>query len=306
MDIIDGIYLNAGTQDLFVKIIGKGEPPIIIEPAIGGLSVEWYFIQNELSHYTTVVTYDRAGYAESKSAKIPRTSETIANELFNLLFNSEVEQPYIFIGHLEGGLYLQHFSKLFQHYVAGLLLVDSIFPNYFRLESEDFPKYCEIVSYKTRIDNIQKLLAIGNEEFPKQVLPLLEELYRGLPDEYRIPLLAYQSEKKFFQTIVDEMTALLSSYETVNSENGFPDIPLFVVTHDSNVMQELSVQLGIYPEEARKVEEFWREGQRKLLQLSSKSSFFVAEGADKNIHYSNPKILISLALEMLEKVRANI
>lgn len=303
MDIIDGIYLNAGTQDLFIKIIGEGEPAIIIEPAIGGLSVEWYVIQKELSRYTSVVTYDRAGYAESKLSKVPRTSETIANELFNLLFNSDVEHPYILIGHLEGGLYSQHFATLFKHYVAGLILVDSFFPNYFRLESEDFPKYYEIASYKTRINNIQKLLAIEDEEFPKQVLPLLEELYRDFPDEYRIPILSYQSEKKFFQTIVAEMEMLLDGYKETNSDNGLLDVPLFVLTHDSNVMQELSVQLGIPREEAEKIEQFWLEGQKQLLELSSKSDFFIAKGADKNIHYSNPQIIISLALEMLERIR---
>lgn len=303
MDIIDGIFLNAGTQDLYIKVIGEGEPAIVIEPAIAGLSVEWYVVQKELSRYTTVVTYDRAGYAESKSSKVPRASETIANELFNLLFNSDVEHPYILIGHLEGGLFAQHFAKLFKHYVAGLILVDSLFPNYFQIESEDFPQYYEIASYRTRINNIRKLLAIDDEEFPKQVLPLLEELYRDFPDEYRIPILSYQSEKKFFRTVVAEMEMLLDSCKELDFVNDTLDILLFVLAHDPNVMQELSVQLGIPQKEARKIEQFWFEGQKKLLGLSSKSDFFIAKGADKNIHYSNPQIIISLALEMLEKVR---
>ncbi len=305
MDIIDGIYLNAGTQDLYIKVIGEGEPAIVIEPAIAGLSVEWYVIQKELSRYTTVVTYDRAGYAESKSSKVPRASETIANELFNLMFNSNIEHPYILIGHLEGGLFAQHFAKLFKHYVAGLILVDSLFPNYFfQIESEDFPKYYEIASYRTRINNIRKLLEIEDEEFPKRVLPLLEELYRDLPDEYRIPILSYQSEKKFFKTTISEMEMLFDSYKETGLLGDEPlDIPLFVISHDPDVMQELSVQLRIPQEEARKIERFWLEEQKKLLGLSRKSNFYIAKGADRNIHYSNPQIIISLALEMLERVR---
>lgn len=303
MDIIDGIYLSSGAQELYIKITGEGEPAIIIEPAIAGLSVEWYAIQKELSRYTTVVTYDRAGYAESKSSKVPRTSETIANELFNLLFNSDVEHPYILIGHLEGGLFAQHFAKLFKHYVAGLILVDSFFPRYFQLESEDFPKYYEIASYKTRINNIRKLLEVEDEEFPKRVLPLLEELYRDFPDEYRIPIISYQSEKKFFKTTISEMEMLFDSCKEIDFDGEPLDIPLFVISHDPDVMEELSVQIGIPREEAKKVEQFWLEEQKKLLALTSKSNFYIAKGADKNIHYSNPQIIISLALEMLEKIK---
>lgn len=79
MDLIDGTYVNAGNVNLYFKIIEQGSPTILIEPGIGCLSVECSHLQKILSKYTTVVTYDRAGYAESPKAKTLRNSENIVN-----------------------------------------------------------------------------------------------------------------------------------------------------------------------------------------------------------------------------------
>jgi len=303
MDIIDGVYLNAGDVNLFIKVLGEGNPPVIIEPGIGGLSVEWYFIQKELSKITTVVTYDRAGYGESPKSKSERTSFNIANQLFNLLFNSDVEHPYILLGHLEGGLYVQHFAKMFQHYVAGVILVDSLFDGYFRLESEDFPNYNQIASYNVRANNLKSLMGISNEDFPKRILPILHEIYDGFPDEYKVPIITYQSDKKFYEVVIDEITQLKESFDELRDRYTFPKVPLAVITHDPSVMQELSVQIGIPTEEARSIEEFWLENQKNLAQLSPRSNFYIAPGSDKNIHYSNPLFILDIAKKMVEEVR---
>ncbi|MCX7908953.1 MAG: alpha/beta hydrolase [Ignavibacteria bacterium] len=303
MDIIDGVYLNAGDVNLFIKVLGEGNPPIIIEPAIGGLSVEWYYIQKELSKITTVVTYDRAGYAESPSSNAPRNSFNIANHLFNLLFNSDVEHPYILIGHLEGGLYVQHFAKMFHHYVAGVVLVDSLFQDYFKLESEDFPDYFEIASYTTKINNLQKLVDLDKESFKRRITPLLEEFYQNFPDEYRVPIISYQSDKKFFETIIKEMKELRESIDEIAKINSFPNVPLYVITHDPKVMESLSVQIGIPIEQAKKIEEFWIENQKELAQLSPQGKLLLAENSDRNIHYSNPLFLLDKIKNIVVEIR---
>ncbi|MFN3307224.1 MAG: alpha/beta fold hydrolase [Candidatus Kapaibacteriota bacterium] len=303
MDLIDGVYLNAGDVNLYIKVLGNGNPPVVIEPAIGGLSVEWYYIQKELSKLTTVVTYDRAGYAESASSKSPRDSFHIANQLFNLLFSSEVEHPYILVGHLEGGVYIQHFARMFKHYVAGVVLVDSLFPNYLKLESEDFPAYREIASYATRAFNLEKLLELDQENFVKRIKPMLEEIYSNFPDEYRIPIISYQSDKKFFETVVKEISEIHKSLKELEFEDSFPDVPLYVVTHDSNVMENLSIQIGIPQSEAKRIEEFWLEEQRELASQAPLGKLLIAENSDRNIHYSNPIFLLHTINQMIIDIR---
>lgn len=303
MDIIDGVFVNAGDVDLYIKVLGEGNPPIIIEPGIGGLSVEWYIVQKELANITTVVTYDRAGYGESPKSKLPRTSFTIANQLFNLLFNSEVEHPYILLGHSEGGLYVQHFASLFHHYVAGVILVDSLFDDYFRLESEDYPSFNTIVSYSTRINNLSKLIGLEKEDFTKKMLHYLQELYDGFPDEFKVPMIAYQSDKKFFEVVMDEMKHLKESLNELQQNLNLPDIPLAVISHDPSVMKELSVQIGIPEEEAQLIENFWLEKQKKLSRLAPRGEFYIALNSDRNIHYSNPLFIVEIAKKMVEHIR---
>jgi pimeloyl-ACP methyl ester carboxylesterase len=303
MDIIDGVFLNAGDVNLYIKVLGEGYPAVVIEPSIGGLSVEWYYIQKELAKFTTVVTYDRAGYGESPISKTERSSYNIANQLFNLLFNSDVEHPYILVGHLEGGLYVQHFARMFKHYVAGVVLVDSLFPEYFKLETEDFPQYNEIASYRTRLTNLEKLLGMNKETFTKSITPMLEELYANFPDEYRLPIITYQSEKKFFETVVNEMKMLSQSTNDVLNADAFPQIPLYVISHDPKVMENLSIQIGISSDEAKKIENFWLESQRQLSALSPLGQLFIAENADRNIHYSNPLFLMQAIAKMVDEVR---
>ncbi|ROL56239.1 alpha/beta hydrolase [Bacteroidetes/Chlorobi group bacterium Naka2016] len=305
MDLIDGVFLNAGDVNLYLKVQGEGNPPIVIEPAIGGLSVEWYYIQKELAKITTVVTYDRAGYGESPSSKQPRTSFNIANELFNMLFNSDVEHPYILVGHLEGGIFVQHFARLFHHYVAGVVLVDSLFSNYFALESEDFPQYYEIASYRTRIENLSKLSQMDKETFKKVIVPVIEELYANFPDEYRVPLVTYQTDQRFFQTTVKEMEALPESIKELGEANSFPEVPLLVISHEPKVMENLSVNIGIPLDESQKIENFWLENQRELSHLSPFGKFLIAENSDKNIHYSNPLFLIEAIKKFVEEVRSS-
>ncbi len=306
MEIIDGVYLDGGNQRLYVKILGNGNPPIVIEPAIGSISSEWYFVQKELAKHTTVITYDRAGYADSVSSKLPRRSDVIANELFNLLYNSTTEHPYIFVGHSEGAFYLLHFAKLFPHYVAGLVLLDPFTPNYLKLESEDFPNFLQIMSYRTKIQNLKSLLNIPDEQFQNIISPLVQQIYSGITEQLSVPAMTYFAEKKFYQTAIAEMEGLYDSINDFRSLNHFPqDIPIIIVMHDSKRMIELSKEIGFPEDEARRIEDFLYEEYQKLKELSPKTELISMENMDRNVFITNPSEIVNLCLKMLEFVKKN-
>ncbi len=292
--------------NLYIRIDGVGKPPIVIEPAIGSLSFEWYYIQKELSKVTTVITYDRPGYGNSPKSVTPRTSSIISNQLFNLVTKLNVEPPFVLLGHLEGGLYVQDFAMRYQSCVAGIILIDSLFPNYFALESNDFPAYNELSSYNVRMENLQKIVDLDQETFARRIIPILNEIYADFPDEYRNSVVSYQSEMKFFETIINEMRVLKENVEQIQITGSFPEIPLFVVSHDPRTMESLSIQNGIPEDEARRIEEFWLENQKNLSKLSPRGKFFIAENSDRNIHYSNPLYLIEIAKRMIKELRINL
>ena len=204
MEIIDGRFIPAGNKNLYAKITGSGAPAIIIETGLGSLSVEWQIIQNELSKYTTVISYDRAGYGESPTGEKPRSSHQIGVELFNMLSYSGVPSPYIFIGHSMGGIYVQHFSIMFPNLVAGVLLADSATVDDDIFNTLEAPVYQQSASLPVRIKNIEKFLELEDEEFQETINKILSNLHSNPNDELGRQLVVYQSDKKLYKTIIDE------------------------------------------------------------------------------------------------------
>lgn len=72
-------YCEISSAKIAYKIHGKGQFTVIIEPALGSCSAEWWHIAEKLSDRYKVLVYERAGYGKSSVSKLPRTPENIAN-----------------------------------------------------------------------------------------------------------------------------------------------------------------------------------------------------------------------------------
>ncbi|HPI19554.1 MAG TPA: alpha/beta hydrolase [Candidatus Kapabacteria bacterium] len=303
MEKIEEKYINAGTTELFVKVIGKGSPAVVIETTLGCCSTEWLPIQLELSKYTTVISYDRAGYAESPIPKTKRSSWQIATELNLLLKNLNIPAPFVFIGNSIGGLYLQHFAKLFPEMVCGLILADSITIKEKDFNLIDAPTYQQFISMTARINNIKALLELDNKTFENQILPMLQMVYANIAKEIKSSLLKYYTEKKLYRTVIEEYELLDESINEINAIFTFPNIPIKVLCRDSKEMIRISNSIGIPEDEAKAVEEFWLQTTQELLNLSEQSEFKIVAGSNHSIHLSSPIAIIEETLDMLEKIR---
>ncbi len=299
MDIIDGTYIKAGKKSLYAKATGRGNPAIVIETALGSLSAEWTSIQYELSNMTTVISYDRAGYGESAPGNSPRTSDTIASELKEMLDNTGIPGPYIFIGSSLGGLYLQHFAKKYPDMVSGLVFADTITTGIEKVENGDTPYYKENASTKVRIDNVRPLAELENSEFEKIVTPFLQKLYPGFPDAIRSQLIAYQTDQNLYKTVIDEHDSMMQSIEDIKNAGDFPDVPVKIICRDPRAMIKLSSKIGIPEEEARYIEETWMEEQKALASNFKQCDLIVAENSDHQMHFSNPKAIIDCVNELI-------
>jgi pimeloyl-ACP methyl ester carboxylesterase len=304
MDIIDGQYISNGSKGIYTKKTGEGSPTVVIEPGWGGLSAEWDPIQRALSKITTVISYDRAGYGESPKGDMPRSAEQVADELFNILNNLGEPGPIVLVGHSGGGLYCQQFAKMFPRYVSGMVLVDSITVRDREFEKLDAPKYHELMSLETRLRNIRKIAELEKEEFNKNIAPLVENLYQEFPDDLRHQLIAYQSDKQFYEAIVAEFEAYEESIEqNIRMGDNFPEIPLKVLCRDYKVMVELSKKIGVPEEEARLAEELWLKNEQSLCELSSESEFILVKNASHNIHIERPEVIAAAVKDIIDKTR---
>lgn len=305
MSIIDGRYIGAGEKNLYAKISGIGDPPVVLEPAMGSVSSEWWKIHEVLAQKTSVISYDRSGYAESPKRKVNRNTKEIAMELFNMLRNTEVPGPYLLVGHSFGGLVVQHFAKMFPNQVAGIVFVDSITVDDPEFEKLDAPNYQQNVSMKARMNNIKKLVDLDKEEFSEYVSPMLQNLYENFPEEVAAQIIAYQSDKSLYETILDEFENLHESIDMIKDINEFPNVPVKVLCRDFEIMVNLSKEIGLPEDEARLVEEQWLENSKKLLDLSTDSSFSIVKNSNHSMHLSRPDVIIDTVDKMIDDIRNN-
>ena len=120
---------NIGGRRLFLRCTGHRSPTVVFE---GGLTSDWYELQNQLSGFTRVCSYDRPGGPGSRSdpAPTPRTARDFVADLHALLAAAHVPGPYVLAGHSNSGLFTQLYASTYPRQVAGLVLIDAVHPAY--------------------------------------------------------------------------------------------------------------------------------------------------------------------------------
>jgi pimeloyl-ACP methyl ester carboxylesterase len=115
-------WFDIGGRRLFLRCTGHSSPTVVFE---GGLTTDWYNLQNQLSGFTRVCSYDRPGGPRSRSdpAPTPRTARDFVADLYALLRAADVPGPYVVAGHSNSGLFTQLYASIHPRQVAGLVLV---------------------------------------------------------------------------------------------------------------------------------------------------------------------------------------
>lgn len=300
MDIIDGIYINVGDNALYTKITGKGLPAVVIEPSWGTLSAEWTELQYRLSELTTVISYDRAGYGESKKSKHPRTIQQINDELKMLLQNTGIPFPYIFIGNNAGCIYIDSFIRSYPEMAYAAVFLDPYTKDLDRFDNAQIPVYDEYFSINRRMQSIKLYLDMSDAQFINVVNSMLKNLYNEMPEEIAFQLRVYQANKQFFQTISDEYYTFLENRNYFDNLPPFPDIPLIIINRDKQSMINLSKALKMPSSEAELVETLWQERTSAIAQNSKKSKVIETTNTDSNLHLSAKEIIFENIYNILQ------
>jgi pimeloyl-ACP methyl ester carboxylesterase len=118
-------WFDIGGRRLFLRCTGHRGPTVVFE---GGLTSDWYELQNQLSGFTRVCSYDRPGGPASRSdpAPTPRTARDFVADLHALLRAAHVPGPYVLAGHSNSGLFTQLYASTHLRQVAGLVLIDAV------------------------------------------------------------------------------------------------------------------------------------------------------------------------------------
>ncbi|PYV83197.1 MAG: hypothetical protein DMG93_09395 [Acidobacteria bacterium] len=292
-----GKLVDIGGLRLHINCTGAGSPTVVLESGPNDSSVIWQLLQTQISKFTRVCSYDRAGFGWSDAPNEPRSSSNIANELERLLTRADVSGPYILVGHDFGTLDLRVFATRHRQQVAGMVFVDSVHP-----EMHHRPPFN--VGAQSTLTNIYYRL------MPWTVLAGVPRILGWCRDNFIFP-----NQPKEWVQLVPEATAqycrlqsLRTEQAQVTDEDGsfpamtgpFGDIPLVVLSHDPQVNN-----FGGFfsPAKLVEAERAWMEMQGELRTLSSRSKWIVAKGSEHWIQIHRPEFVATAVQELVNDAR---
>jgi pimeloyl-ACP methyl ester carboxylesterase len=266
-----GRMVQLGTRELHLVCkgmsAGRIAPSVVIEQGAGEPCRYWWAIQERVSHFATVCTYDRAGFGWSVQSMPGRTIEDRADELHALLAAAGVPGPYVLVAHSYGGLIVRRFAAKYPQSTAGMVLVDT--PEeaaLFRAPVLTFYRRMRAV-----LRFVQALAAIG-------ALRIVSRWYNL--EAFGFPYVRpgeYAAAADDLDSLEREDAAMRVSAKP----GSLGALPLAVVTH------------GIaFPGPFAFLEEGWRAGQERLAALSSRGHLIVARESSHMIQLDEPDLIV--------------
>ena len=256
-----GERVDIGGYQLHMVKLGEAEadkPTIILESGIGGNSLDWQRVQDDIAKFAQVISYDRAGYGWSDNPRQPRTPDNIVTELNQLLNNANVAPPYVLVAHSFGALYTLQFVEKYPEKVAGLVLVDSAHPEMLK------PINIQPELRRLRINTVLKRFGI------------LRLLIKGA---------LYQADY-----LDDDAKAQYVAMTLQDSPNTFREAkPLFASKFDT---PELQIPISVISREPKEADEKWHDYQQKLVTMSDQAIHLISEKRNHYVMLATPELVV--------------
>ena len=274
-----GQMVDVGGYRLHINCIGTGSPTVVIDAGLGGWSLTWNSVQEEVAKTTRICTYDRAGMGYSEASPLPRTAQQFAIELHTLLERANISGPYVLVGHSLGGLTVRIFVHDYPTEVAGVVLIESMNP---RQMGQPQTEIAPQASYQPSAFSLPFFLGrIGLVRVLAEPLGLIQ----NLPAQTQSAYAAFAVTPRTVQEWVDEFTSVQVSLAQANAVSSFGDLPLIVLTAALNQQAD------------------WQTMQTELLPLSSNSQQMFADKSGHNMEIDQPEAAVAAIVSMISQLR---
>ena len=277
INIPPGQFVSLDSHWVHLHCIGWGEVTVLFEAGLGGSSLEWQPIQQQLARRTRACVYDRAGYGWSDPSPFPRHARQLALETGMLLDASGIQGSLILVGHSFGGFVIRELAALSGPEIIGMVLIDS--------SHED-----QLVRLET---------AGGRAVMPTGgnfVISAIEIPEYQPRDAHRKLQVLSQMRKNRAATRA-EMSMFRLSAEQVRLNRSMVDYPVVV----------LSRGLDLYPVDARGTRKnaICQELQQDLIGLSSRGRMVRALKSGHHIHVDEPELVTRSIESILNEYEKN-
>jgi pimeloyl-ACP methyl ester carboxylesterase len=229
-------------------------PTVVFDAGISASSLSWLKVAPRVAEFARAVSYDRSGLAWSERTHAPVSARSLAAELRVLLQNAAVPPPYVLVAHSFGTFVVRAFASDFPKDVAGVVLVDPIFPAEWlnmtpaeqrRLRGGVFlSRVGAVLASVGFVRLFLDLLVRGSRTGPKsaarmfgsEAAALLTRLVlqvRKLPEDAWPAMRAHWSRPRAFLAMADHLGSLHRSAAEIAAANPIGDVPLVVLTAGS-------------------------------------------------------------------------
>jgi len=258
------------THRLHSWSLGSGDCTVILEPGLGGSSLEWLPMAEQLSENMQVFLYDRAGYGWSDPGISPRNVTRLARELKTLIEIRNVKNRLILVGHSYGGLIMREFARLAGDQVKGLVLADASHEDQFiRLADKD---------------------GVSMLPTSKHFVISAPELPTGLRRDVQRKILAFSKMRKTYAALHAEIASFKDSCDHIRQQKNLFGFPVTVLSRGRNPSPSQT--------NSEKKEAIWQELQLDLLKLSSQSEQRVALNSGHHIHIDQQQFMIDAIADL--------
>lgn len=271
--------VNGGTIHYLCR--GKTGPTVILDAWLGADHQWWYLVQEEVAKFAQVLSFDRPGYGWSDSGINTRTSKHIVSELHDLLQATELNPPYILIGHSFGGANMRLYANTYPEEVAGLILVDPCH------EDQNFEKDVSSKGFLERCKGylfdgtFSHYVGISRWFMPESLKPFFSSL---MSQEQRDSIIAKASSVKSLSARDNEMIHLKKSLSQLKrSKNSLEDKPVIVISAE---------ETNNDPQ--------WQQYQKQLVSLSKKGKQIIAKSSSHMVNVDKPEVIIEAAKEIID------
>jgi pimeloyl-ACP methyl ester carboxylesterase len=274
-----GRLVDVGGYRLKINCAGGGSPAVILESGLGDILGEWQRAQAQISNFTRVCSYDRAGYGESDAGPLPRTSSQISSELHALLQNAGEHPPFILVGHSFGGYNVRVFNGQYPNEVAGVVLADSTQEDQYELLPSAWRQLgaSQLTRWQSQAEwmPLQINLGIARLRFRK----LLGK------DGYLI------LQSKYLKARASELQEIQTSAAQARAAGMIGNKPLIVLT---GVKQDDALKNALSSEDFVRFQQIWvRTLQPRLAQLSTRGEQVILPDVGHDIPGERPEAIVN-------------
>ncbi len=296
-----GMLYDVNGTRMHIRCQGEGSPAVIMEAGSGDCSLSWALVQQNVSKFTRVCTYDRQGYGWSDPGPGPVTARNVTGSLHTLLSMANITPPYVLVGHSLGGVYMRYYAHRYPDEVRGMVLVDPGSEWQMARTGENFTREMK-AAVAVRASLLRQMGWESAKGTFARNLSLVEKYSDPrLPSwEYHAFRALWATEPWFWYSCATEGERAFQVWDEVSRENitTLINIPLVVISSG----QEMGFSAD--PAGNTYANEVFRTLQKEMATESPQGMYLIAHNSSHYIQLDEPELVTGSIRTVVDDVRS--